>query len=141
MRISFSPVVSSAELTLSRIGDTLVINGDALSFDVLNEGDEVPAAVARELHPALNGPIRKIGGVIHLDVILPLDPGCADPWMTFPDPVEVTGDGPVDVPWATYEEVSQAAVEGGTNVTTTTHRWHQEPVVTTIFVPNDEEAN
>ena len=136
MRIALSPIVTDAALALSVIGDAITLNGDELDLSVLAEGDEIADEQARSLHPMIAGPILRQDGDIHLTLWLPLPLTCSDPWMTHPDVVEVAGDGLVDLPFATFTEVTEAPAEGGRNVTTTIHRWHQAPEAHTVFVPD-----
>ena len=44
MHITFSPMRSDAAVTLQRIGDRLIINGQNLDFSGLAEGEEIGRA-------------------------------------------------------------------------------------------------
>lgn len=139
MHISLSPQVSDLTLAVSVHGDTLNINGDSLYLSVLDEGSEIEDTLARSLHPMIAGPIYREGGEIHVTLLLPYPITCTDPWVCFPDPVAAGADGPVDLPSPTYSETEVFPVEGGVNIVTTTHRWHQEPEISTEFVPDPVE--
>jgi hypothetical protein len=139
MHISLSPQVSDHSLAVSVQRDILNINGDFLDLSILPDGAEIEDALARSLHPMIAGPIYREGGVVHVTLLLPYPITCSDPWMCFPAPIVLAEDGPVDLPFPTYSETTVAATEGGINIVTTTHRWHQEPEVSTEFVPNPVE--
>jgi hypothetical protein len=69
MQISFSPMRRDDTLTLSRRGDVLTLNGEAYDFSGLPEGATLPRdAVTCDW---LAGDVTRIGGVIHLTLILP----------------------------------------------------------------------
>lgn len=145
MKISFSPQYINAALSLEKSqGDRLRINGELFNFNPIPDG----ATIAEGQIPCewIIGPVHRLDGQIHITFRLPIPMGCNEPWMCFPEPLDVTDDGSIDLPFATYSEVSEAAVDGGRNVTTTTYRWQQEPMVKTIFVadpsePEEEPAN
>lgn len=139
MKISLYPVGTGAPLPLVQVaGDMLHIDGAILDFAVLNEGDEIGHEDAASLHPMLAGPIFRAGGIINLTLILPFDPSQQpDDCVAFPAPIDA-GDGPVDLPFSAYSETEEQKVEGGTNIVTTTYRWHQEPEISIIFVPDPE---
>lgn len=101
MHITLSPQRRDDALSLSRTGDVLTINGDALDLSGIPEGATLPAsAVACEW---IAEPIARIGGVLHLSLILPHGP---IPWpappeaavVTHPEPITVTADGPIALP-------------------------------------------
>lgn len=136
MRISLSPQLRDAELAVSKAGDVLTINGEAFDFSSLADGATIPAGeVPCEF---ITGPVERIGGELHLTLILPHGPA-PEAWQAFPDPLISPPDGDLDLPSNTYATETSETVEGGTNVTTTIYRWHQEPEVETVFVPNVEE--
>lgn len=142
MRITLSPQCPEQSISVAVSGDILSINGDVLDLSVVAEGSDIEDSLARSLHPMIAGPIYREGGELHITLILPLPLDCTDPWMCFPEPITVTEDGPVGLPFATYSETEDREVEGGTNIVTTTYRWHREPEVSTVFVadPTDEDA-
>lgn len=143
MRISLSPQGPEEPISVSVNGDTLTINGDTLDLSVVTEGAEIEGSLAESLHPLIAGkPIYRQAGELHLTLRLPLPLDCTDLWMCFPEPLTITGSGPVDLPFATYSEQTEQAVDGGVVLISTTHRWHQSPEVHTLFVPDpvEEEA-
>lgn len=95
MQITLSPQRHDSTLTLSRTGDMLTINGEAFDFSAIADGGTLPqAAVACDW---LASDVERIGGVLHLTLILPH--GADAPHDTlFPDVLTLTGDGPVDLP-------------------------------------------
>lgn len=95
MRIRFSPQRRNGTLEVAKSGDMLTINGDVLDLSVVPDGATLPAsAVACEW---IAGPIERIGGEIHLTLLLPHGPHPSAA-VAFPDPIIVTEDGPVPVP-------------------------------------------
>jgi len=94
MQIILSPQNRDDRLTLERKGDVLTVNGEAFDFGPLPEGGTLPAAAIASAWFA--GPVTRIGGVLHLTLILPH--GHNAPEATrFPVPV-TAGDGPVALP-------------------------------------------
>lgn len=95
MHLTFSPMRRDDRLSLSRAGDVLTINGVAFDFGPLPDGATLPrAAVDCEW---LAGPVERIGGVLHLTLILPHGPNAPEA-TRFPEPITVTGDGPITLP-------------------------------------------
>ena len=135
MRISFSHQMrfTSDRLALEKTGDRIRINGDLFNFNGLNDGDRI----RRENIPGewFAGDVTKTDGEVHLTLILPHGM-MPEPWQLFPDDIENVPDGVVDIPFDTWSETSETIVEGGKNIVTTTHRWHQADQVATLFVPD-----
>jgi len=136
MRINLIPQIPeniATRLTVSKNGDVLTINGEAINFSTLPDGATIPAGeVPCEW---IVGPIDRVDGKLHLTLILPIG-WTPEPWQTFPDPIIDPPDGPLDLPWDTYSETASEKVAGGTRVVVTTYRWHQEPEIETTFVPD-----
>jgi len=104
MRISFSPQRRDDALTLARSGDTLVVNGDAVDLSVVPDGATLPAdAIDSDW---IVGKVERIGGVLHLTLILPHGPNPSQA-VAFPEPISVTNNGPVAVPYNTEERDDQ----------------------------------
>lgn len=101
MNLHFTPMRRDEALTLSRSGDMLTINGEVFDFSGIPEGATLPrAAVVCEW---LASDIERIGGTIHLTLILPH--GANAPQETlFPQPITVTTDGPITLPAHSIEE-------------------------------------
>lgn len=95
MQIQLSPVLTPAHLIVEKAGEVLTINGEAFDFSALPDGGELPAdAITSEW---IIGPVTRVSGELHLTLILPH--GDDAPEATrFPEPITVTGDGPVDLP-------------------------------------------
>lgn len=95
MQISFAPQRRDGTLDVVTDGDTLTINGDVLDLSALPDGSTLPAgAVACAW---IVGPVARIGGVLHLTLLLPHGPD-PSPAVAYPEPIIVTEDGPVPVP-------------------------------------------
>lgn len=95
MRITFTPMRREDRLTLARVGDTLIVNGEALDFGPLTEGAVLPRAAVD--CPWLASDVTRTRGQVRLALILPH--GINAPHDTlFPQPVVVKTDGPIAVP-------------------------------------------
>lgn len=95
MQISFSPQRRDDALQVSKLGDVLTINGTAFDFSVIPDGATLPAsAVACEY---ITGDIERIGGVLHLVLVLPVGPDASQA-ANFPEPLINTADGVLEFP-------------------------------------------
>jgi len=95
MKITFHPARSDARLKLERQGDTLLVNDVAYDFSAVPEGASLPqAAVTGDW---LADDVTRVGGVLHLAVILPIGRD-ANKKSRFPAPVRLRQDGPVPLP-------------------------------------------
>lgn len=101
MKINFTPQRRDDSLELAKTGDTLTINGELLDLSVIPEGATLPDA--HEAHPLLVGSISRDNGEIELTFILPHGPN-PSPAVAFPEPVVVSEDGPVAVPFDAPED-------------------------------------
>lgn len=98
MKIKLSPVRMDEQLTARAIGDSIVLNGVALDFSPLQEGDTIPLSAINNKWIA--GDVARKDGVIHASLLLPH--GANAPHETrfpaaFYEPMTVT-DGPVPLP-------------------------------------------
>lgn len=95
MRISFSPQRRDDTLTLERTApDRLRINGELFNFGPLPDGATIPEVPC----DWIVGPAERINGEVHLTLILPHGPNPSEE-VAFPEPIHVTQDGPVAVPY------------------------------------------
>ena len=101
MNITFSPIRHVHPLTLQRAGDVLTINGEAYDFTPLQEGATLPRAAVDCAWLASD--VERIDGVLHLSLLLSHG-ACAPEQTRFPAPIELTGDGPVELPPYSIEE-------------------------------------
>lgn len=108
MLITLSPVRMDETLTASLAGDTLTLNGEAFDFSQMPEGATLPAEAIASDHFA--GPVERINGELHLTLRLPH--GANPPQhVAFPQPIHVTEDGPVALPFdVPQEEVAEVLV-------------------------------
>ena len=98
MKLTFTPMRRDDRLELHRTGDVLTINGEAFDFGPLPEGATLPREAIDSDWFA--GPVERIGGVLHVSLILPHGPHAPDATRV-PAPLEIEGDGSVVVPaWA-----------------------------------------
>lgn len=95
--ITLAPIRMDGTLTLSAVGDVLTINGDDLDLSALDDGDVLDGGAVD--HPLVSSvdPIRRVGGMIHITVLLPTGYPAAEA-ARFAAPIEVTEDGPIAVP-------------------------------------------
>lgn len=137
MKISFSPcgftdpsICLSLERTAS---DRLRINGELFNFSPLDEGDIIPSgAMPCEW---ILGPVSRIDGEICLTLLLPHGSN-PEAHMAFPEPIIDPPTGPIDLPFSTWSETSKKVVEGGIELTTTTHRWQLADEISVEFIPD-----
>lgn len=95
MHISFSPQRRDDTLTLERTApDRLRINGELFNFGPLPDGATIPEVPC----DWIVGPVERIDGEIHLTLLLPHGPNPSQT-VAFPEPITVTEDGPVAVPF------------------------------------------
>lgn len=105
MRISYSPQRRDDTLTLEKTqGDRLRINGELFNFNTLADGDLIPAgAVPCEW---IVGPVVRVEGEVSLALILPHGANLSQ-GVAFPQPITVTDDGPIAVPFDAVAEEAE----------------------------------
>ncbi len=91
-------VADPEPMAIALIGRALSINGAALDLSFLADGDTVPAGAID--HPLLQrAEVRRQGDQIEIDGLLfPISLSQTDPAACFPEPIIVTGDGPIQLP-------------------------------------------
>ena len=101
MHIKLSPQRRDDTLTVSRQGDTLIINGQTFDLWAIPDGATLPAdAIDCEY---IISDVERIDGVLHLTLVLPH--GANAPEETrFPEPILVTEDGEIELPPYDEEE-------------------------------------
>ncbi len=96
MHIILSPVRLDETLHATLAGDALTLNGETFDFSQMPEGGTLPAeAIASDWIP---GPVSRIDGELHLTLRLPHGPNPSRK-VAFPEPVTVTQDGPIALPF------------------------------------------
>jgi len=95
MIVSLSPIVHDADLTVSRHGDVLTINGDTVDLSGIPDGATLPAGAID--NDWVVGPVERIGGVLHVTLLLPHG-DFPSPAVAWPTPITLTGNGPVALP-------------------------------------------
>ena len=95
MIINLVPVRHDQRLALSLKGDAMTLNGEVFDFGALAEGALLPAE-AIESHWFM-GDVRRVEGQLHVSLMLPHGAN-APVAARFPEPLEVTHDGPVALP-------------------------------------------
>lgn len=101
MQINLSPVRLDETLIASITGEVLTLNGEAFDFSQLPEGATLPADAIDSEH--FVGPVERINGELHLTLRLPhgANPSQA---VAFPEPIAVTENGPVALPFDASQE-------------------------------------
>jgi len=94
--ISLSPQRRDDTLEASVTGDALLLNGVSLDFGALAAGETLPRAGAGSDWIA-SDIVRREDGEIALTLIVPHGPDAPEA-TRFPEPITVTGDGPVPLP-------------------------------------------
>lgn len=95
MKINLSPQRRDDSLEVVRAGAALIINGISFDFSQMNDGDTLPAAAITSQW--FVGQVDNVGGELELTLILPLPENYSQA-QAFPEPITVTGDGPVALP-------------------------------------------
>lgn len=109
MHITLSPVRMDETLSATRWGDVLTLNGESFDFGPLPEGATLPAeAIDREW---IVGPVTRIDGELHLTLRLPHGPNPSQA-VAYPEPIHVTADGPIDLPFDPPVEPESLPDEG-----------------------------
>jgi hypothetical protein len=95
MRISFSPQRRDDSLAVSKAGDILTINGEEFDFTGLPDGATIEAGeVPCEW---ISGLVDRIGGDLHLTLILPHGPSPSQ-MVAFPADIVDPVDGTITLP-------------------------------------------
>lgn len=82
-------------LEVARVAEGLLINGELLDLTPLSEGDCLPDGSVGSKY------VKEIsldGGVLNVELILPLSDHCKSPASCFPTPILVGELGPVKLP-------------------------------------------
>lgn len=96
MKINLSPQYRDATLALSKEGDVLTINGEAIDFAGLPDGATVPNGAV--LSDWIVGEISRVAGDLELTLILPHGPEPSHE-VAFPAPILDPADGEVMLPF------------------------------------------
>jgi len=95
MKISLSPMRRDDTIDIVKYGDVLTINGESFDFSSLPDGATIIAgAIPCEW---ISGHVERIGGVIHLTIILPHGPNAPES-VLFPLPISDPPDGEIILP-------------------------------------------
>lgn len=106
--IEFSPTRTDVALSLEVVGEVVKVNGEDFDFSQIPEGGTLPAEAIDS--PWFVGPVERVNGHIKLTVTLPHGPNPSDA-VAFPQPVEVTEDGPVTLPADLREPEPESPME------------------------------
>lgn len=109
MIIKLSPVRSDAELTVTKAGDVLTINGVMLDFSRLEDGSTLPGeAIGTEW---IIQAVERINGKLNFLLALPHAADAPD-FARFPLDIHSPADGPVQLPGVDLAADQQPAVNG-----------------------------
>lgn len=97
MKITFSPVRRDETLMLERAGEALIVNGEEFDFAPLGDGDTLSEVAIAS--PWFCGPVMRINGVLHIEMVLPHGPEAPEA-ARFPKPAFAQQDGAVALPGA-----------------------------------------
>ena len=103
MHITLTPQRSDDRLEVSKAGDILTINGQQFDFTSLPDGAIIPAGDVPS--PWVFEAVKRIGGVLHLTLILPHGPNPSLP-VAFPAPLVNPPDGALTLPSDPIEEAA-----------------------------------
>ena len=95
MKLNLSPMLSDESTTISVKNDVLTVNGQAFDFSQLPEGATLPQQAAGS-HLILSD-VTRSGGQIEVAVLFAHKADASDA-ARFPQPINVTKNGPVELP-------------------------------------------
>lgn len=95
MIIKLTPQRRDETLVVTKVGDLLSINGVALDFGPLPDGATLPADAID--NPWIAGDVSRVNGEVELTLILPHGPEASEA-ARFPVPIQMTGNGTVELP-------------------------------------------
>lgn len=95
MIIKLKPIRWDAELTVTKLGDVLTINGSDFDFSQLQDGHKLPnGSVSSEF---IIGDVVRAGGQLTIPLLLPY-PANASEAARFPEDIVDPPDGQVELP-------------------------------------------
>lgn len=100
MQIRFTPMRHDQNLTLSKAGETLIINGTPFDLSAIPEGATLPLDAVN--CSWLASDIERINGCLHLALILPHGSNAPQEAL-FPSTITVEEDGPIALPSSNQE--------------------------------------
>jgi hypothetical protein len=106
MRIILSPVRSDAELSITKRGETLVVNGISLDFSQMPDGGSLPATAVGCVWLSSN--VERVDGDLVLTLLLPY-PADAPESARFPTDIISPKDGQIRLPTGAGEPAELVA--------------------------------
>lgn len=97
MHLHLTPIRQDTALSVTRQGDTLVINGETFDFADLPDNHALPGSAI--ISPWFAGPVTRKDGTLHVTLFLPHGAD-APRALRFPETLVLAGDGPVALPAA-----------------------------------------
>lgn len=102
MNILLSAIRIDETLNISKIGETLIINGEEFDFSRIGEGDTLPSNAINSIW--FIGDQTRVDGELVLSMFLP-NPRNYSPEQAFPEPLIDVQDGFITLPKPLDEEV------------------------------------
>src|SRR5699024_5913096 len=84
--------------SVEKQGDILIINGEPYDLSGIPDGATLPNATDATGCEFIRNKIERIGGVLHITLLLPHGPLPQPQSVLFPEPIHVTKDGPIEIP-------------------------------------------
>lgn len=105
MIINLTPIRADwMQPTVSVAGDVLTVAGDVLDFSQLAEGGSLPPD-AVDCPWVVEAYITRKGGAVVVTLLLPIGPNAPEE-SRFPSPINMTFDGPVELPPYSAEDAA-----------------------------------
>lgn len=102
MRIKLSPQRRDDTLSISKVGNALVINSEVYDFSVMKNGDRLPASAVKCEY--IVGEISFNNDELEIEIILPL-PENYTYEQAYPKDIYFNGDGKIPLPEKPVEDV------------------------------------
>jgi len=107
MHIKLSPQRLDETLVASVAGDVITINNQPFDFSQLPEGAALPTEAIDSNWFERPGVVERVSGELYMTLVLPIGPNPSQA-VAFPEPIHVTEDGPVALPFdPAVEEVAE----------------------------------
>lgn len=95
MKLNLSPQRRDDTLVVTKVGDSLVINGEVFDFAPLPEGATLPSEAIN--NQWIIGDVTRQNGQLELTLLFPHGADASEA-ARFPEPLIVTADGVVELP-------------------------------------------
>ena len=103
-RISYSPQYGTQDITISKQGEVLTLNGETFDFSALEEGAEIDTECRH-----IVGTVKRLNGNIHITILLPHG---VNSYFAPTEPQEVMVDGDIALPDGRFDMTNNFEFEG-----------------------------